>query len=57
MKIEPKELNTVNCTNTNRIRFWSKGEIVELEHSTVQNYRNLQVVTFSLLISEWTIAK
>ena len=54
MNKEPKELTRDNCTHTKRIRFWSKGEIAESAHLTVQHCRNLQDVdTASLLMSEW----
>ena len=42
MNKEPKELTRDNCTHTQRIRFWSKGEIAESAHERVQHYKNLQ---------------
>ena len=56
MNKEPKELTRDNCTHTKRIRFWSKGEIAESAHQTVQHFKNFQDAdTASLLMSEWII--
>ena len=53
MNKEPKELTREKCTNTKRIRFWSKGEIAESDHAKVQNYKNLQDIDKArLIISE-----
>ena len=56
MNKEPKELTREKCTNTKRIRFWSKGEIAESAHAKVEHYKNLQDIDKArLIISEWIV--
>ena len=38
MNKEPKEITRENCQHTQRIRFWSKGEIAESAHDRVKYF-------------------
>tara|TARA_B100000989_G_scaffold168414_1_gene126023 strand:- start:6899 stop:7072 length:174 start_codon:yes stop_codon:yes gene_type:complete len=56
MNKEPKEITRENCQHTQRIRFWSKGEIAESAHERVKYYLEFNDADkASLLMSEWIV--
>ena len=56
MNKEPKEITRENCQHTQRIRFWSKGEIAESAHDKVKYYLAFNDPDKArLLMSEWIV--
>ena len=54
MNKEPKEITRENCQHTQRIRFWSKGEIAESAHDRVKYYLAFNDKA-RLLMIEWIV--
>ena len=56
MNREPKEITRDNCHHTQRIRFWSKGEIAKSAHDRVKYFLEFNDTNKArLLMSEWIV--
>ena len=57
MNKEPKEITRENCQHTQRIRFWSKGEIAESAHDRVKYFLEFKDADKAKLLMSELIVK